>query len=70
MCDCDMLPPNTNQTSHSQHTSQKRCRTGGVAHARPNPRDRHPLARSCHTDARSPHAPRSTPRRYENSELL
>ena len=22
MCDCDMLPPNTNQTSHSQHTSQ------------------------------------------------
>ena len=69
MCDCDRLPPDTNQTSHSQHTSQQRCRTGGVARARPNNRHRHPLVRSRYTDARSAHAPRSTPRRYENSGL-
>jgi hypothetical protein len=41
---------NTNQTSQSQHTSQKHFQTGGVAHARPNPRHRPPLAPSCHTD--------------------
>ena len=70
MCDCDRLPPNTNQTSHGQHTSQQRCRTGGVAHVRPSPRHRHPLACSRQAEARSPHEPRSALLRYENSGLV
>jgi Transposase DDE domain group 1 len=60
MCDCDMLPPNTNQTSHSQHTSQNAAGLAVLLMRDPT------LA----TDIRSPvlalptpspHAPRSTP---------
>jgi hypothetical protein len=62
-------PGGTGYKAQSGSIHPTNCRTGGVAHARPNTRHRPPLVRSRYTGACSAHAPRSTLRRYENSGL-